>query len=312
MFVGHGLLAFAIVAWAATRQGLDRDRALAVGTLAAAFATIPDVDVLESLLAVVVQPVELTDIPEAFWRRSTVVHRTATHSLVTGALVAAAVAGWAAALVTVPTGRRWTLAGASIATVVILVACVWWDTGPGAAGVLAVAAGLALVTATVGVRWGLGVVPIGLAAAVGLLTHPFGDLFAGEPPPLLYPIAASPVPARLTLHPDPTLHVVGAFALELVTVWLAVLVAARLHGVSLRTRVCPRSLIGVGYAGAAVVLPPPTLDSAVVFVTTILGVGILAALARSRWRADPWIPVATGLAAVSIATVAYTVASIAV
>jgi hypothetical protein len=53
MFIGHGLLAFSIAAWTAHARGWEmRDRTLALGALAAAFGTVPDVDILHAPVVV--------------------------------------------------------------------------------------------------------------------------------------------------------------------------------------------------------------------------------------------------------------------
>ncbi|MFC6976281.1 metal-dependent hydrolase [Halomicroarcula sp. GCM10025709] len=78
-------------------------------------------------------------------------------------------------------------------------------------------------------------------ALVGLLSHPFGDLFTGSPPPLLYPFDVQVVTDLVVLHPDPTLHLLGAFAIELSTVWLAVYAYAHSRGQSLTRLVHPRA-----------------------------------------------------------------------
>jgi hypothetical protein len=76
-----------------------------------------------------------------------------------------------------------------------------------------------------------------------------------------------------------------------------------------RTLVRPRAALGAGYAAAVFAVPAPTLHVSWPFVFSVLGVGVIGApvgrsgLYRTRWR-----PVATALAAVTVAAVAYTVA----
>jgi membrane-bound metal-dependent hydrolase YbcI (DUF457 family) len=88
MFIGHGLLAFALVALAGDALGWSRDRALWLGVLAGAFATVPDVDMLYAPIGVLGGVDGLFEASEAFWSASSVVHRTVTHSLVLGAVAA--------------------------------------------------------------------------------------------------------------------------------------------------------------------------------------------------------------------------------
>lgn len=315
MFVGHGLLAFAVAAGLAHRAGADRERALAVGILAGGFATVPDVDVVHPLLALLAEPVALGEAPGRFWALSTEIHRTATHSLVVGAVAAAGVTALAA---TRTSGARRlsetasrALAGAGTALLGCLVGVVWLLDGPPAGAVVGLVALAGVALAVAATRYGLGARTVGLAASIGLLSHPFGDLLTGQPPPLFYPIGPDVLAARVALHPDPTLHLLGAFLVELATVWLALSVLAGLSGVRLRRQVGLRSLAGVGYAGAVLVLPAPVLDAATPFVFSVLAVGLVGAPLRPTREGVWWRAVTTGLAAVTVAALAYGAAYVA-
>ncbi len=312
MFVGHGLLAFAAVAGLATWYGTDRDRAIAIGILAGAFATIPDLDIVHPLLALAIEPGPLAEAPSRFWTLSTEIHRASTHSLVVGAITAVGVTAIAArpgdhAFVAVRRPRHLVAVG-GIVLLTGLVAIVSLLDGalPGAIVALMVAAGVAL--AVVARTQDLSIQAIGVAAGVGLLSHPFGDMFTGDPPPLLYPVHGDLLTAHVSLHPDPTLHLLAAFLVELSTIWLALAVLARLFGVRLRSQVGLRSLAGVGYAGAVLVMPAPVLDAATPFVFSVLAVGLVGTPIRSTHDRWMWRAVTTGLAAVTIAAVAYGVA----
>ncbi len=92
-------------------------------------------------------------------------------------------------------------------------------------------------------------------ALLGLLTHPFGDLFTGGPPPFFYPFDVTLVAERVMLHPDPTTHLLAAFAIELATVWLAVWTYVHLRGYTLTGLVRPRAALGLGYAAAILSCP---------------------------------------------------------
>jgi hypothetical protein len=148
---------------------------------------------------------------------------------------------------------------------------------------------------------------------VGLLSHPFGDLFTGEPPPFLYPLEVLSLDGRLLLHPDPTLHLLAAFAIELAVVWAAFVTSVRLTGGDPWSLIDRKAVLGVGYGAAAVVLPAPTIDAAEPFVFSVLAVGVVGvAPSPARWR--PVLPraVATGLAAVTLAAAACGVVYLAV
>lgn len=313
MFVGHGLLALAVASSVAAALGRDRREALGLGLVAAAFATLPDVDVLYPLLATAANAGTFAETPQAFWDLSTEIHRGVTHSLVIGAWTALAATLWA--------GREYLVAASSrprigyagpAAAVAVLAAMVWTVAAVGdllAAATVGVMALAALGITVLAVRAGLGPRALGLAALFGLASHPFGDLLTGQPPPLLFPLEGSFFDARVALHGDPTIHLVGAFLVELAVVWLAVLVVAKQAGHRPREHVRPQALAGVAFALAALVMPPPELSAATGFVAGALAVGLVGVPVRRRpSRADCLPGVCTALAAVTLAVAAYGVA----
>jgi len=333
MFVGHGLVAFAVVAAVGRRADWPRERVVALAALAFAFATLPDVDVVYALGGLASGVTGPFAAANAFWATSTLVHRTVTHSLVVGTVAALGFAGWHAAGGPSSARRRTVARGLVLSAFALLVALGAVVTSPLAAAILALFSlvGLAL-TSFAGHRlsW-LGPRAVAGTALLGLLTHPFGDLLTGEPPAVFYPLDVALLTDRLTLHPDPTLHLLGAFGIELLTVWLGAAAFLRLRDQRLRPHVSPRAAVGIGYAGAAVALPAPTLDVSYHFVFSILAVGTLGPielrrLGRSagfegetspKGRSGAWTPAALGiadrktalvtaLAAVTVAAVGYT------
>lgn len=307
MFVGHGLLAFALAAWAADCLGWSPRRALMFGLVAGAFGLVPDVDILYAPTGLLVGVDGLLDAAATFWSTGNVIHRVATHSLLVAGVAAVAAGCWARAT-----------RGSRIVAIALgtgLVAVSGLD-GPLVAAIVAAFVVAVFSVATVGRRVGFGPWPVTTAALVGLVTHPFGDLFTGEPPAFLYPLDATLVHERVTLHPDATLNLLAAFGVELATAWLAVLVYFRLDGRRVVDHVTPRAALGVGYAGVALLLPPPTLETSYHFVFTALAVGVAAALGihPRTWRAlgpragDRRAQLGaalTGLTALTVALIAY-------
>ncbi|WP_435333228.1 metal-dependent hydrolase [Haloarchaeobius sp. TZWWS8] len=322
MMVGHALLAFALVVLAARVSGAENRYALVAGLVAGAFATVPDVDMVYALVGVArAEATGVLDVTNAFWSASTVVHRTMTHSLVVAPLAAVAAACWVYQGEFDRPVRG--VGGLLLVALVCVAAAELALLGAVVMGAFALAT--ALVAVAVRELTEFGPRTVGLLAFVGLVSHPWGDLFTGEPPALLWPLDTALLSERVVLSTDPTLHLLGAFALELATVWLALLVL--LTTVDVRFRMGPRglvgtrALVGVGYAGVAFLLPPPTLDVSYHFVFTILGVGtVLAApdvlrarlLASARRLRREWdtprllTAFVTGLAAVTLALFAYT------
>ncbi len=276
MMLGHGLVAFAAVAAVAGRRVAPR-RALLLGGVAGLFAAVPDVDMLFALPGLVAAVVDTSataggagSIPvDSLWAASNDVHRSVTHSL-----VVAVPSSVAAGLVAAPTRDGVTTAvGAALLALSAVVAGV--VSGPVAAAML-VAFGAGIVgVATAARRWtDLSGPTVGGLAAVGLLSHPFGDLFTGGPPRLLYPLAVDPIPTRVLFSTDRTLHLLGTFALEVAAAWAAIAVVLALYDRDPRSFVRPVALVGVAYGLVALVLTPPTLSVSYHFVFSVLALGL--------------------------------------
>jgi len=303
VFVGHGLLAFAVVALAGERLGWDRRAALAVAVLAALFGTLPDVDVVYAPVGLLLNGDPATPI-ESFWDAGNRVHRGVTHSLVVAVPTAAAVG----LLATRRTAAR--VAGAAALVGV-------WALTTLVSGALGATIALVFVAGTAGLavlarRYGVTPARAAGAALLGLATHPFGDLLTGSPPAMLYPFDATLVAERVILSPDPTLQLLAAFWLELAVVWLAVAVYFRLTDRRALTHVERPAALGVVYGGAALVLPPPTLAVSYHFVYTVLGTGLVAVVATRPVARLSWSVGVTALAAVSLASVSYALVYLAV
>ncbi|MFC6785441.1 metal-dependent hydrolase [Halobaculum halobium] len=314
MFVGHALVAFAIVALVARRSGLAPERALTAGVVAGAFAAAPDVDIGYALVGVaagVSGGAGALGLAESFWSTGNVVHRAVTHSLVTAPVVAGVAAAWVYG--------RTDARAISLALAAGLVAVVATVGGALSAVVTLAFVATALALAAV-VRRRTDLTPRATftLALAGLVSHPFGDVLTGEPPALLYPLGTEVLSARVALSADPTLHLLGAFAVELATIWAAAIVWIRLRaerdgrlvgtdqtgrvGPRLRDRLDPRALAGAGYAASAFVIPAPTLDLSYPFVFSVLAVGAVAVVPirirrRGSWRERGRTPLAPELAA---------------
>lgn len=310
MFAGHALLALALVGAVAARRS-DRPAALRLAVLAAAFATIPDVDMVYALVGFVGTEGGAFAHVDAFWEVSALVHRTVTHSLVVAPFVAGLAACWVA-------GRRGNdrsglvaAGGVGLSLVAVAVAV----TGPLAGFVMGAFVVAAVLTAEATVQHtAISARATCLVALVGLASHPFGDLLTGKPPALLYPLDVVVVADRLTLAADPTLHLLGAFAVELAAIWAGVVVLVNLLDRSTRAAIDLRASAGIGYAAAVLVIPAPTLDLSYPFVFSVLLVGVVGAVPRLRFpdrrfeRPGGIEALLTGLAAVTTAGLAYAVA----
>jgi hypothetical protein len=316
MFVGHAALAFAIVGSVAVARGWATERALSLAVVAGAFAALPDVDMVYALVGVAgATGSDALAVAGAFWSTGNVVHRAVTHSLVLAPPVALL-----AALRVVDTRAARAL---SVALAVLLVALVAAVGGSLAALItLLFVLGAATVATVAGHHAGVSAPATLVAALVGLLSHPFGDLLTGEPPAMLYPLDAALVTERVALAADPTLHLLAAFGIELGTVWAAVAVVCLATGLRPTAAVSPRATLGAGYAASVLLIPAPTLDLSYPFVFSVLAVGLVGVLPRVRLVGDrrgptveppDWLGAGlTGLSAITVAWLAYAVAYVVV
>ena len=308
MFVGHGLAAFALVGFLARWRGRTAEHALQLAVVAALFATVPDIDILYGPLGLLNGISGVFDAADSFWSTGNVVHRGPTHGMVLGAVAAAAFALWY---------RQGTVSSAlGLCGFVLIVAIATVTSGSLAGAVVAAMTLSGLLILVLARRFGLSAAGVFATASVGLLSHPLGDLFTGEPPQLLYPFDVTLVGERIALSADPTLHLLGAFVIELSIIWLALIVYCRLTDRRVRSSIDRKAALGVGYAAAAVTLPAPTLDVSYYFVFSILVFGIIGAtqrgLLRRRGHGFAWLRAfTTGLTAITVAATAYLVTYVA-
>jgi membrane-bound metal-dependent hydrolase YbcI (DUF457 family) len=304
MMVGHAALAFALAALVATWLDVSADRALLVGAVAGAFAVTPDFDMGYAFVSLVTaDTLALSALQNTFWETGLVVHRGMTHSLVVGGVTALGFG-----LLAYPRLGRAAgavgLAGLVAATLALV--------GPLEAAVMAsfVAAGTGV---TAGALW-LGLAPRTIlgTAFLGVLTHPFGDMFTGTAPVLLYPFEGRHLPELVVLFEEPTLHLLGAFGIELATIWAALLVFLWLQDRPVRRHIHHRAVVGVTYGAAVLALPPPTLDVSYHFVFSVLAVGSVGAtvdlpLPTLRERETQYTVVLTALTAITLAWASYAI-----
>ena len=280
MIVGHAFLAFALCAGFALWDRWSRRSARQVGLVAAAFALLPDVDMAYALIGVVGLVGGTPDGPLAvargFWGASTAVHRAVTHSVLLAVPAAIAFALWA-----MPGAesdrdrlfRRW------VGLVLLAGLCLIAFQVSGLLGLAAMGlyAAIGLSFATAIARFGTLDSRIILAAIfVGLISHPFGDVFTGTPPNFLYPFPVVVVGDVFHLHPDPTLHLLYTFGLELATIWVAFRVfVGTIDGFSVGTVGVGYAVTGLGFALLVPIVQAPTLEASYHFVLPVVGFGVL-------------------------------------
>jgi membrane-bound metal-dependent hydrolase YbcI (DUF457 family) len=302
MFIGHGMAAFALVAAVASARGYSADRALELGVLAGLFATAPDLDILYGPVGLLGGVSGLADATATFWETGNLVHRGPTHSVVVGVATALA-------LGLVHARNRLSRVTGLVALTVIA-AVVLQVSGLLHALVTMLFLGGVIATLWLARRWSVSPRAVTVVALVGLITHPFGDVFTGSPPAFLYPLETVLLGERVLIAANPTGQLLGAFFVELGFIWVAVLVAFRLSDRSVREAVDSRAWIGIAYGGAAFVLPAPTLETSWHFVVSVLSVGVIGVRLRSFRRTVLARGVVTGLSAITLGALSFGLATL--
>lgn len=316
MYLGHSFLAFAIVAAVGHRvTDLDRRRVLLLAALAAGYGILPDVDTWRTLYVFLREgPEGVFPMEHYVWQYSWMVHRQLTHSVVTGS-AATVVSGLAALSLQrdgdlLRVGSAVALAGAIGG---LLFAALHTAGSIGAATMALFLAG-AVGLAVTGRARGATALHVTAVAGVGLLTHPFGDFWMGQPPAILAPLVSEPPFDEVFLSSDPVLHYIGAVGVEVALLAVCVHLVCTLTGRDTRAYLSPLALLGLGYAGALGRVPPPTFAEAYQFAGGLFALSVLVVLAVSLF--DPREEAAgtraralfTGVVAFGLGLVAYAAA----
>lgn len=283
MIVGHAALGFLLVASLAVL--VDHDRPVALGLVAAAAAMAPDVDIVAGLLGLAGATLTLGGVSDSFAAGADLAHRGITHTLV-AALLAGAVAYAASGR----GDRRRRLASALACIFVLL----WLQPTAVVALVLVTFVAVCLGITHVATRHApLTAGELGATVFLGVLTHPFGDVVAGDPPMVFYPLSAAPLLDAFTPLTATNLdHTVLLLSLELALVWASILLAAVLTDRSVRPVVGLAGGTGAVVAATAVQISSLAYYELAGFVGGVIGVVALASLLL-HGRLSPPVPVTT-------------------
>ncbi|MFB6283066.1 MAG: metal-dependent hydrolase [Halobacteria archaeon] len=265
MMSGHALLAFSVAALFSSYLGYRDERALIFGFIAGLFAFIPDVDMAFAFFTLLTENAQSAfGAAHNFWQGSTVTHRSATHSLIIGFISAvgftAVVARQrviAAAILTVPVITTFLVSGVINGSVVLLFVIV------------------GVFVAYIAIYFEVTPRQTLVLAVFGVLSHPFGDTWTGEPPSFLYPFDYHLLTDRVTLILEPTVNLVVIFLIEILIIWLAIYTFGKLRHMEIGSRLHWRAMVGTVYGAAFFIIPSPTLDMSYQFVFTVMSMGII-------------------------------------
>lgn len=315
MYLGHSFLAFAIVGIAGRLLDLEPRRTLLLAALAGAFGFLPDVDMWRTVLVFLREgPRGVFPTEEHVFVHSWVVHRTLTHSVVVGAGVVLATGLFAVVRDRTVAPDRGVAVGLFALATLGLLASSFRAGGAVALATMGLFLGTSVAVASAGFDRGASPGDVTSAAAVGVLSHPLGDLWMGRPAAFLYPISSVPPIGIVRFSRDPVLHFLAAIAVEVGLLWTCILVVAAVAGRRLRPALSPLAAAGLLYAAVLGSVPPPTFAEAYQFAIGLFAASLLVAIAV-LWidrRAERPRPVAraslSAVAAFTLALLSYAVA----
>lgn len=295
MIAGHFLLAFTLVAAAATALGYQKEKALYLALFAGGFAVIPDVDMIYGVKGLVIAlDSGLNGFPGTFWDVSNRVHRGLSHSLVTGLV---ATLGFTAYFI-----RSKKSVAVSVIGLLVVSAFIFEELVGAVVMLVFSLIGLKLAESAQGHINNREFLSV---AGLGLLSHPFGDFFTGTPPELFFPLTDTVRESKIVLNQDPVLNLLSIFGIELFLGLTAVIFALHLREVSIKENISPLISAGGLYGFVFYLIPVPTLAASYSFVFSILGFGIVVpAFRRSKWSKEIDSMLVLGLNYVSTIAVA--------
>ena len=267
MIVGHFLLAFSLVALYAIYRELGSEYALTMGLIAGGFAVLPDIDILFAARELLVLfSSGVSGFVDSFWQTSKIVHRGWTHSLVTLFI--------SASLFSIYHKTSYRLIAITALPVAFFTGIHYGNVFTAGVMIFFIAGGLLIsriAESKVESR------DFTLSVFLGLLLHPFGDVFTGTPPEFFYPFETGLFSSRVIIFGDPVINLLAIFALEFSLVWIGLLTVSKLRGIDVKREIKGFSFIGLVYAPAAIYIQAPTLEVAYQFVFSVIGFGALIA-----------------------------------
>lgn len=313
MFLGHAFAAVALGVLFARLAGRDDATALSLGLVAGASAILPDLDLVVGAISYI--PLSIGQMGaswEGLWGTSNAIHRGLSHTLLGGAGIAAVVTGVA----TSRANRRTEFTATSIAGLAVVgvaavgLGAVAWITGGirELLGIGVVLAGAMALGAIVAARTSIRGSFLFSGATIGLLSHPFSDVFMATPPQIFYPLEVPFLAKSVRLATDSTLNLLAVSFVELGAVWVGVIAFASANRTPIRRLVSPWAALGVLYPLVMAFLPRPTMADAhwLGFTLVPFGlVGVLGVLGQHRRREAVARAGVTALVTVTIAALAY-------
>ncbi len=299
MMLGHFLLAFTLASLAAILLDYSKHRALVIGLAAGCFAFIPDVDILYAWKELfVIFESGLTPFVDTFWSTSSEVHRGLSHSLIVGFLSSLAFTFYY---------RDSDLLTGIVVTAVF--SAIFFHLLGFLGGIVAGAFSITgiILSEAVSRKTDLSLKEFLAVSALGLLSHPFGDIFTGVPPEFFYPLETVLLDSRIAIFQDPTLNLLLAFSTELFFICSSIAMFFYLTDRDLRSALSPLALTGVLYLGIGYWIPAPTLEVSYQFVFSIIGYSaFVGALPEINRPTDKENLIGFAVRSVSILVVAFT------
>jgi membrane-bound metal-dependent hydrolase YbcI (DUF457 family) len=303
VFIGHSAIAFSIGVIISYLIGYEKRRSIGFGLVAGAFAVVPDLDMGYAFIGLMETGItDISTLQQEFWDSGLVVHRGITHSLVIGVITAFSFG-------LTQFDKKTKLFGFLLLLVVLFLTLIY--EGPLEFAVMVTFSTGGVLVASITEEVGFDRVMVLCCSFIGILSHPFGDIFTGTSPRLLYPLNIRILPERVIFSSDPTVNFLVAFGIELLAIWIGFAVYIKMRDKNIRTYIHYYvATIGLFYSLTVVVLPPPTLSVSYHFVFTAIILGLFGILAEVpnvsiRSKSSRRRILLTGLSVITIALSSY-------
>lgn len=262
MIVGHSFLAFVIAAFVLWRfTDVEPEKIIAMSAFAGLFALVPDIDIIYAWKEIVLLfSSGFTNFADSFWATSSLTHRGVTHTLLAGTVGATAFSMYF---------WRQKRHVALLSAGMLFMTGLLIGTGLEAVLMLAYAGLGLLLTRLASEHMDLG--EFAAVSAFGLLSHPFGDIFTGVPPQMFFPFTPGILETRIFFFQAPVLNLLAVFSIELSLMAAGLAVYSMVSGANILQRLHPAVMGGFLFGLVAPFIPPPTLGSPYVFVSSLVG-----------------------------------------
>lgn len=272
MFVGHFAIPFLLLYFLLdTYTELNQSQIITFCIISGIYGLVADLDIVFAFVETILVIVNTGNISiDKFWDISRNFHRQSTHSLFVGTL---SIIGIVIQSTYIDDSTNpYDNIGFDFIISIAVGSLIGFLTGTLARGILV--SGLFVfcvlsITRAILFQISFNKHIVFVSAVIGILSHPFGDIFTGAPPEFFYPLYEINL-ERIVLFTNETLNLSVLFLFESLLVVLLILVYANGKNITLNMiRITPLAAVISGLI-ISYVIPSPSINNPYQFVSSIL------------------------------------------